>query len=75
MQTYINKRAGFIMGRYRPEGAEIKMTDSQARLYLMEGRIERPTRAPQLKRSAPKKSAARKDTPEPPDAGDGTTDS
>ena len=54
MQTYINKRAGFIMGRYQPEGAEIEMTDVQARLYLLEGRI---ARKPVAKRTAPKKKA------------------
>ncbi|WP_026756675.1 hypothetical protein [Sediminimonas qiaohouensis] len=56
MQTYINKRAGFILGRHRPEGAEVEMTDRQARLYLLEGRVALKQRS--RRASAPKKASS-----------------
>lgn len=45
MQTYTNNRAGFILGRYRAEGAQIEMTEAQARMYLLEKRISAKPRA------------------------------
>lgn len=55
MQTYINNRAGFILGRYRAEGAEVEMTEAQARLYITEGRI---SAKPRTKRASPAKKSA-----------------
>lgn len=72
MTTYTIKRAGFILGRYQLEGAEIDLNDRQARLYLLEGRIERPTRAPQIKRGG---GGAKKASKDAPDAGEEAADS
>lgn len=52
MQAYINNRAGFILGRHRAKGAEVEMTEAQARLYLTEGRI---SAKPRTKRASPVK--------------------
>lgn len=72
MQTYIIKRAGFLMGRYRSAGTEVEMPDRQARLYLLEGRVEvkRPDRPAQPKRSTlvAKKREEAKDAPDNSDA-------
>lgn len=61
MQTYINNRAGFLLGRYRAKGAQLEMTDRQARLYLLEGRISsklRTKRASTPRKSEPTKAEA-----------------
>jgi len=73
MTTYTITRAGFIMGRYHAEGATIELTDRQARLYLLEGRIKRPARAAQPRRGGgdPKKADAPKAAA---DSGDGPAD-
>jgi len=70
MTTYTITRAGFFLGRYHPAGATIDLTDRQARLYLLEGRIRRP--AQPKRRGAAKKADASTATA---DSGDGAADS
>jgi hypothetical protein len=57
MQTYRVKQAGYFMGRYYEEGAELLLHRRQAKYALMSGQLEELNPAPPKAQQKPKEKS------------------